>query len=89
MKFFAFAAAAALLALLGFRLHDVGFRFGDLVAWWVLAVTLGLEALIVIGGAIEWRNDPRVQQVAQQRALLEMASADKRAGRRQVQQRPI
>lgn len=88
MKAVSFIAAAALLALLGVRLHDIGFRLGDLVAWWVLAVTLGLEAVIVIGGSIEWANDPRVQKVAQQRALLEMSKVDKSLGRR-VQERAL
>jgi hypothetical protein len=88
MKALVFILSAATLALIGYRLHDIGFRLGDLVAWWILAVTLGLEALIVIGGAIEWRNDPRVRKIAEMRMLLEMNKDAKRRGRR-VQERAI
>jgi hypothetical protein len=83
-----FLLVAALLALIGARLHDIGFRLGDLVAWWVLLVTLGLEAVIVLGGMVDWHRDPRVAQLAQQRAMLELMKLDKRRGRR-VQERAL
>jgi hypothetical protein len=88
MKALSFILAAALLALLGVRLHDIGFRLGDLVAYWVLLVTVGLEALIIVGGAIQWKNDPRNQAIALQRATLELSKHDKRFGRR-VQERAL
>ncbi len=88
MKVLAYILGASALALLGFRLHDIGWRFGDLVAYWVLIVTVGVEAGILFTGFAVWRDDPIVQKIAQQRALLEMAKGDKRAGRR-VQERAL
>jgi len=88
MKAIVFILSAATLALIGYRLYEGGVRLGDLVAWWILAVTLGLEGLIVIGGAIAWRNDPRTKHLAEMRANLEWLKDSQRRGRR-VQERAL